>query len=137
MSITIQKISASDTWALRHRVMWPEKPIDYIKLADDDQGIHFGLFKEDRLISVVSLFIEDNIAQFRKFATDHAEQGHGYGTKLLSYMIKAAGDSGSQIIWCNARLDKSSFYKRFGMTETDQKFNKDGVEYVIMEKTIF
>lgn len=66
---------------LRHEVMWPDEDFDYIKLKDDDAGIHFGLFKENMLISVVSLFVDKDEAQFRKFATLKSEQGKGYGSR--------------------------------------------------------
>ncbi|RZK57943.1 MAG: GNAT family N-acetyltransferase, partial [Hymenobacter sp.] len=38
----IQPITAAQTYGLRHAVLWPTKPLDYIKLPDDDLGQHFG-----------------------------------------------------------------------------------------------
>ena len=38
-------------------------------LQDDEDGLHFGLFNKEKLVSVVSLFIDGEEAQFRKFAT--------------------------------------------------------------------
>lgn len=136
MSIIIKEIEASDTWDLRHRIMWPEKSIDYVKLDEDKDGVHFGLFKDEQLVSVVSLFITGNEAQFRKFATDYIVQGNGYGTKLLQHVLLVAQQNEIEIIWCNARADKASFYKRFDLVETDQKFNKGGIDYVMMQKTL-
>lgn len=133
MNIIIKEIDASETWDLRHRVMWPEKNIDYVKLEEDKAGIHFGLFKDDHLISVVSLFITDQQAQFRKFATDNNAQGQGYGTKLLAYLMGIVQERYNiNTIWCNARTEKAPFYKRFGMIETDHKFIKEGITYVTM-----
>lgn len=134
MSITIHPILPSQTWPLRHKVMWPDKPIDYVKLPEDEQGLHFGLFVENQLVSVISLFITGTEAQFRKFATDTAEQGKGYGTQLLAHLIKEAQMAGVKRLWCNARMDKVAYYERFGMQKTKQTFGKGGIDYVIMEQ---
>lgn len=136
MGVIIKEIEGADTWDLRHRVMWPEKSIDYVKLEDDKDGIHFGLFNDEKLVSVVSLFITGKEAQFRKFATDPEVQGSGYGTKLLQHMLIVAQQNKVNTIWCNARADKASFYKKFGIAETDQKFSKGGIDYVMMQKTL-
>ncbi|MBB5647350.1 GNAT family N-acetyltransferase [Pedobacter cryoconitis] len=136
MGVIVKEIEAADTWGLRHRVMWPEKSIDYVKLDEDKDGVHFGLFNDERLVSVISLFITGKEAQFRKFATDSIVQGNGYGTKLLQHVLLVAQQNKVETIWCNARVDKASFYKRFGLVETDQKFNKGGIDYVMMQKTL-
>lgn len=134
MEMEITKINKEKAWELRHKVMWPDKDLDYIKLEDDDLGIHFGLFKENILVSVISLFINNEEGQFRKFATLEQEQGKGYGSKLLDYVIKEAKDRGVKRIWCNARENKVNFYKKFGLEESNYRFTKGGKSYVIMEK---
>jgi hypothetical protein len=50
----IKEISASETWPLRHKVMWPNKPLGFIVLSNDAEGIHYGLFENKILISVIS-----------------------------------------------------------------------------------
>lgn len=65
----IKKIKAEQTWEIRHKVMWPNKPLAYVKISNDLEGLHYGLFVADKLVSVVSLFIKGEVAQFRKFAT--------------------------------------------------------------------
>ena len=136
MSIHICKISKEQTWKLRHEVMWPNKPIDFIKLPNDNNGIHFGLLKNNEVVSVVSLFIENEKAQFRKLATKISEQRSGYGTKLLSYIMNQVKNQNVNMLWCNARVDKVSFYKKFDLIETNNTFSKENVDYVIMEKAI-
>ena len=136
MTDYIKEISALDTRPLRHAVMWPNMPMDYIVLPHDEQGIHFGLFSNDTLIAVASLFIENNIAQFRKLATAKAEQGKGYGSQLLSHLIAYAEDKKVNKIWCNARTDKKEFYLKFGLEITNIVFRKHEIDYVVMEKNI-
>lgn len=130
----IRKINKEEVWKLRHEVMWPEREPDYIKLADDDQGVHYGLYQGEQLVSVLSLFINGSEAQFRKFATLELEQGQGYGTRLLKAVLEEAEQAGVRRIFCNARTYKAGFYKKFGMQPTNQVFSKGGKDYVVMEK---
>jgi predicted GNAT family N-acyltransferase len=132
----IVSISAEQTWPLRHRMLWPDENPESIKLSEDHNGIHFGLKKNGQLISVISIFIKRDEAQFRKFATEVNEQNQGHGTKLLTYIIDFLSGMKIKRIWCNARKDKIDFYRRFGMEPTDQEFSKGGIFYVRMEKKI-
>ncbi|MFY0592357.1 GNAT family N-acetyltransferase [Roseivirga sp.] len=132
--ITINSIKAEDTWPIRHKVMWPNESLEFVKLAEDMRGLHFGLFENDRLVSVVSLFITDSEAQFRKLATLVAHQGKGYGSALINHILEESKALNISRIWCNARLDKTSFYHKFDLKETAHSFVKNGQSYVVMEK---
>jgi len=116
--------------------MWPKMPIAYIILPNDAQGIHFGFYKNKVLTAVVSLFIDNNIAQFRKLATATADQGKGYGCQLLSHLITYAEVRKVGKIWCNPRTDKMEFYMKFGFKVTNSVFSKEEIDYVVMEKII-
>lgn len=131
--IEIKKIEASETWPLRHKVMWPSKPLDFIVLPNDDEGLHFGLFEKGILLSVVSLFINGQEGQFRKFATDDYFQGRGYGTKLLNHLIIEAKKLNIRSLRCNARMTAIEFYQRFGMKVASDIIRKNGKDYVMME----
>ena len=134
MNTLIKEITPQETWPIRHQVMWPDEPFDYIKLPTDNKGTHFGLWANGKLVSVVSLFIEEEIGQFRKFATLVTEQGKGYGSQLLHHLIETAKSKNVKCIWCNARTNKIIYYAKFGMKATNKKFVKNGVEYVVMER---
>lgn len=131
--IEIKEISKEQTWEVRHVVMWPNKEFDFIKIEGDDDAIHFGLYDENELISVISLFIDKQEAQFRKFATLSDKQEKGYGTKLLNFVIHYCHKNNIQRLWCNARLNKKVFYEKFGLIKTDVRFTKENKEYIIME----
>lgn len=132
--INIKQITPQETISIRHKVMWPNKLIDYVKLPNDYKGRHLGLFINDTLISVISLFVENNEAQFRKFATLKEHQGKGYGTLLLNEIMHMAKRENLSRIWCNARVNKKTYYAKFGMIETHTEFRKEGVQYIIMER---
>lgn len=105
---------------------------DFVVLPNDAQGLHYGLFEEGKLVSVISLFIDGGQAQFRKFATDTAVQGRGYGTLLLQWMIEQAQRMGIKELWCDARVSAIGFYERFGMQIDSAIFQKNDKDYVRM-----
>lgn len=133
----IEQIPAELTWQIRRQVLYPDNEPDYSKLPDDDEGMHLGLFDNNTLISVVSLFKKEKTMQFRKFATLQQFQGKGYGSELLNYLLDISIAEGCDHIWCNARKNASEFYSKFGFSETDYKFQKNGHDFVIMQKVLF
>jgi predicted GNAT family N-acyltransferase len=134
--VTIKKIEACNTWRLRQEVMWPDKEIDYVKLADDPRGTHYGLFEDEQLVSVISLFFDGEDIQFRKFATCSHKQRQGLGTRLLRFILQEAEATTAKRIWCNARVDASEFYRRFGFLTHGKSFQRDGVTYIKMLKEL-
>ena len=132
--LEIKEIKPSETLDLRHRILSPDKFIDSIILAEDDSGQHFGLFKNAQLISVISLFIENDAAQFRKFATETSEQNKGYGSILLKHIIEESLKNEVKNIWCNARISALGFYEKFDFKVVSEKWIKNDVEYVKMER---
>lgn len=134
MKVGVKVITKEQAWEMRHQVMWPQEEFDYIKLPDDDEGIHYGLFDGKEVISVVSLFVQGQDAQFRKLATLADRQGEGCGSKLLTHVLNEAKRKGVKHICCNARSNKVSFYEKFGLEQTQVVFNKGGQEYVVMER---
>jgi GNAT superfamily N-acetyltransferase len=129
-------IPAEATYALRHQVLWPDKPLDYVKVENDAAGHHFGAFRYDELLAVISLFVEGAEARFRKFATRPDCQGQGLGTALLTHVFTEARRRGAQRIWCDARQDSAGFYARFGMQPEGEIFYKGPVAYVRMDSAL-
>ena len=92
----------------------PQHNIEQVKLLDDADGRHFGLFVADELTVVVSLFTKDDALQFRKLATLTAQQGKGYGRQMITFILDLASAEKLETVWCNARLSAAKFYKQFG-----------------------
>jgi len=133
----IEQIPPELTWRIRRQVLYPDQEFGKAILPNDDDGMHLGLFYENKLISVVSLFWNENEMQIRKFAIIEEYQGRGFGAELLKYLIEIAETEHCELIWCNARKNASGFYAKFGFKETDIAYHKDGHDFVIMEKTYF
>jgi len=129
----IAPIQASETWQIRHEVMWPNQPFEFVQLEEDNAGLHFGVFIDEKLVSIVSCFITDDEMQFRKLATLEEFQGKGIASALLKYIFNLAKHKKLKKVWCNARSNKKSFYEKFGMVDTHQTFIKSEQEFTIME----
>ena len=114
--------------------MYPDKDPEAVKLADDEDGIHFGLFDNNQLISVVSWFRHNETeSQFRKLATLKEFRNSGYGTALLNYIIDFSEGESIKRLWCNARENALNFYKKMGFSETQITFKRDDIQYIIIQ----
>ena len=89
--------------------MWPYQPFEFVQLEEDNSGLHFGVFKNEKLVSIVSCFISGDEMQFRKLATLPEYQGQGIASQLLNSIFELANQNNLKRIWCNARTDKKSF----------------------------
>lgn len=125
----IRQIKPEETYALRHEVLWPEKPFEYVILNEDSEGQHFGAFRDTGLVAVISLFVENGVARFRKFATRADCQRQGVGTHLLNHVIQESRKLGAHTLWCDARLSAADFYQRFGMEAEGAVFYKGEIPY--------
>jgi len=135
-SIEIQKVSADDLMEIRHLVLWPDKPREFVKVPEDESGIHFGLYFESTLASVISLFTDGQDIRFRKFATLPGLQGKGLGSRLLQHAIAYAQVQGYTRMWCDARTDALGFYERFGFRRFSEPFFKEHIEYYKIERKL-
>lgn len=132
----IRVINGEEALPVRQSAMWPDKPLEFVKIPGDEQALHWGLFHEGQLVSVVSVFIENGEAQFRKFATLKSFQGRGLGSSLLKFMLEDLREKNISKVWCNARTHKVLFYERLGMQSVSQAFVKNGMSYIRMELNI-
>ncbi|MCZ4225189.1 GNAT family N-acetyltransferase [Pedobacter rhodius] len=131
--IQIEQIFPSLTWRIRHLAMYPDMPFDSVKLKDDFDGVHFGLYADHKLTGVVSLFSQGDVYQFRKLAVLPEAQKLGYGTQLMEYILDFCKIQKATALWCNARVNAKEFYFKFGFHETKDTFFKDGYDFVVME----
>ncbi|MET0464138.1 MAG: GNAT family N-acetyltransferase [Chitinophagaceae bacterium] len=130
----IREVDLHTIWKIRQEVMYPAEELSYVQLPDDASGKHLGLYVGNVLVSIVSLFERDDALQFRKFATLVEEQGKGYGSNVLQYVVALGVAGGYRSIWCNARVSARGFYERFGMRITGDTWWQKDIEFVKMEK---
>lgn len=132
----IQLVGLDDIWAMRQSVMYPHESLQFVQLEDDERGVHWGLYLEGELVSVISIFEKQGSVQFRKFATKTNMQGKGYGTALLQYVMDHAVTTDKKNIWCNARTSAIGMYQKFGMKAVGDTWQKYGIEFIKMEKQL-
>ena len=143
--ITIRKITAEASYPVRHEVLRNGKPIDSCRFEGDDLPTtqHFGLFKDDRLQGIISvfetsnpLFTETRQKQIRGMAVLEHNQGKGYGKQLVQYCEKVLLDSDCELIWFNTRENAKGFYQKLGYTIQGTPFNIEGIgiHYVMWKK---
>lgn len=157
--VICKPITRQQTIALRHSVLWPGENVTKVLLPEDELGWHFGAFVPSRVepIAVISLFAEpvpmksidgplDRVpatddpampegmaTRFRKFACDPLFQGCGVGTKLLTYVFHfARSDLHARVVWCDARVSASAWYRKRSMVSFGDPFYKGAVEYIRM-----
>jgi N-acetylglutamate synthase-like GNAT family acetyltransferase len=136
MNPVVEQIFPALTWRIRHVVMYPDHPYEFVKLENDFDGIHFGIYVAHELTGVVSLFIANGIGQFRKLAILPEAQHTGLGSQLMTYLIDFCKVQKLTKLWCNARINAKEFYTKFGFHETDQTYTADGFDFIIMELEI-
>lgn len=129
----IRRISVEDTLSLRRDVLYPDASLETVKVDQDEDGLHFGVFDGGQLVTVVSLFMGREEAQFRKLATLPAAQGKGYGKAVLAHLVDICRKEKIKLLWCNARDTAVSFYDRLGYVARGNYFIKGGINFIRME----
>ena len=133
MNAVVEQIFPSLTWRIRQLAMYPEKEILDMKMPNDFEGVHYGLYHQYELTAVVSLFAEGITAQFRKMAVLPSDQGKGFGQQLLQYLIADCKREGIETLWCNARTSVLNFYLKNGFVTTGEPYLQNQIEYIRME----
>ncbi|MES2265541.1 MAG: GNAT family N-acetyltransferase [Bacteroidota bacterium] len=134
--LSIEQITPRLTWRLRSEVLYPNQPVNSMIMEEDEQGYHFGAFEDNKLVGAVSLFKHADDWQFRKLAVVAATQKRGIGTQLLAYITGFVERENGTKIWCNARLSATGFYEKLGYSRVGEEFNKNGVDYIRMERNL-
>ena len=117
----IREITSFATFSVRHPVLRAGKPIDSCYFEGDNLVTtkHFGIFEEENLIGVISIFknnhayFDDTISyQIRGMAVLENFQKQGLGQKLMKHCEDYIVSHKSSLIWFNARKNAVGFYKK-------------------------
>ena len=133
--ISIEQITHELTWRLRQQVLYPDKAIRDMAMNEDEDGIHYGAFVENKLVAVVSIFRQGNGMQIRKFTVDLSLQRQGIGSALLQYITDRARESGVTRLWCNARITATDFYLKASFKPNGDVFTRNNIDYRMMSKS--
>jgi len=133
MSMEVCTITWQQTIPLRHSVLWPDQEPEFCHVEGDNDALHFGVFVDEKLVCVASVYMSSNKARLRKFATVIDYQNQGIGSLMLRHIMKNLQNSPVEYFWCDARESALGFYQRFGMLECSERFYKADVAYFRME----
>jgi GNAT superfamily N-acetyltransferase len=142
----ISKISSLETFPVRHPVLRTGKPIESCSFEGDDleTTTHFGLFLNEAIIGVVSLFEATNKLfpqkkqfQIRGMAVLKEHSKQGFGKTLLQHCEKYCRNQHANLVWFNARTEATGFYEKMGYQKTGNPFDiKDVGEHSVMFKLV-
>lgn len=125
MNLQVKKIPFNKTFDVRHPVLRAGKPVETCYFEGDElpTTTHFGLFLEEKLLGVLSVFknecpiIESKKAyQYRGMAILAPYQNKKYGVLLLDAANTWVAEEQGDLIWFNAREKAIGFYERNGFT---------------------
>lgn len=143
---SIQKISAQDTYSVRHPVLRKGKPITTCHFDGDDLATtsHFGFFADQELVGVLSLFkktntlfLEKEQSQIRGMAILENQQKKGFGEALVQHCEKDCISKKVPLIWFNARIQAVGFYQKLGYTIKGNPFEIENIgEHIVMFKKL-
>ncbi|WP_417819442.1 GNAT family N-acetyltransferase [Terasakiella sp.] len=125
-----QTITTKETYNIRHRVLWPDEPIEYCMMTEDDTAHHFGGYIDQKLVCVASLFPDGEMkVRLRKFAILPHMQKKGLGSKMLKEIQTFLSETKISTLWCDAREAALPFYIKNGFLPYDDVFYKNGIPY--------
>jgi predicted GNAT family N-acyltransferase len=127
----IRKITASETYPLRNKILRQNEPIEKCIYPNDikDSTVHFGLFENEVLLGIISVFETKKEAftdhkqfQIRGMAIESNQQKKGYGAALVNQAISYLQKEKEFLIWFNARIIATGFYEKLGFEKTGTAF---------------
>ena len=131
----VKLVNPEDTLPVRQQVLWPDLPLDDLRIAEDDSGLHFGAFFPvtgdglGRIVGVASFFVDQTSARLRKMAILPEMQGRGCGSRIIDSATDHLASNGVTRIWCDVRVSAAGFYNRLGFEIYGDAFLKNGVNY--------
>lgn len=142
----IKEIPSKETYIVRQPVLRKGKPIESCIFEGDDLETthHFGLFQNENLTGIISLFTQSNPifaenlqGQIRGMAILENHQKKGFGEALVKHCEDYCKQNKVDLIWFNARTAAVGFYKRMNYKVLGEPFEiKDVGEHYLMFKKI-
>ncbi|WP_396150747.1 GNAT family N-acetyltransferase [Flavobacterium sp.] len=129
--ISIKKINYLDTFPVRSAVLRQGKPIETCSfLGDETVGTtHFGLYIENNIIGVASVFTSNNEnfdnktqLQLRGMAILKEYQNMGFGKLLIEEIFNFIESTQVELLWFNARESAVPFYEKLGCIKKGTSF---------------
>jgi|SRR6218665_80127 len=130
--LEIREITALETFPVRHPVLRNDKPLKSCAFDGDDlrSTKHFGLYENEELAGVISVFKVQNSAfandmqfQIRGMAVLETFRKRGFGEQLVRHVETFVSEKSGKLIWFNARQNAVRFYKSLGYEVCGDSFD--------------
>lgn len=131
--IAIREIATSETYAVRHPVLRPGRPLEscYYPKDDDSQTFHLGAFLDGKLCGVAT-YLQDrhpdftNLLQYRLrgMAVLQECQGLGLGRQLVEAAELRLMQLDCELVWFTAREAAEGFYARLGYQRIGEYYDE-------------
>lgn len=125
-------ITPEETYPLRHKILRPNQTIEDCQYPADTEynTFHLGVFVGDQLISVASFYNENlpdmksnHQYRLRGMATDPDFRLQRAGTRIIEKAQTIIQNRQADLLWCNARITVSDYYKKLGFYEVGEVFD--------------
>ena len=132
MNIVIQRISAAETYPVRHAELRKGRPLSSCAFEGDEQqsSIHLGAYAKDKLVGVASFMkapfseqAEVTAMQVRGMAVLTRFHRQGIGAQILDFGEQMLKEQQVSILWMNARILALDFYKNLGYSILGNEFH--------------
>ncbi len=129
-----------DYFDLRYRILREplNQPIGSERNDGDATGIHFALYDNDIVKAIARLDQQDaEVFQVRFVAVEKAEQGAGYGRKIMEATEEKTKELSGQKIILHARDYAVDFYLKLNYTLIEPSYKLfDVLQHFLMEKNL-
>lgn len=123
--LTLERVPAPLTFALRARVLRAGAPPESIRLPVDDHPdtAAFAARTGDGDVAGTAIVYpeacpwmpeREHAWRLRGMATDESWRDAGVGARVLEAVLDHVTASGGALVWCNARVPARRFYERAG-----------------------
>jgi aspartyl/glutamyl-tRNA(Asn/Gln) amidotransferase C subunit len=126
VEVRVERVAASETFALRQRVLRPHQTVQDMALPGDDDPDAGHLVARDTDGAVVATATVRREAppwdpehprawRLRGMATEEGVRGRGVGALVMAAVLGHVQSHGGGLLWCTARVPALSFYRRAGL----------------------
>lgn len=143
----VKRISARDTYPLRHKILRPHGPLSACEFPGDEDELtfHLGAFVEGKLASVASFYFENHDLfkdhphhyRLRGMATLKEFRKKGLSSALLRTAFPLIKNNQCSLLWCNARSAAQGYYQSMGFETHGEEFEIEGIgPHYLMSKSL-
>jgi GNAT superfamily N-acetyltransferase len=148
MSVTIQRVTAAQTFPLRQRVLRPHDTVDELSFPDEDNAdtAHVAAVDHGTVIGAACVRREtvpwttapsQTAWRLRGMATADGRRSQGIGAAVLNAVLEHVACHGGGLVWCNARLGAVAFYERGGFVTRGERWDDPTIgPHIAMQRLV-